>query len=164
MWLNAEDKDLKYLAQRSMISYMRSIFLNQDKGVFDVKSIDTDTLAHSLGLAAAPAIEFMDRATSKAEKKSKLQKLWDKIAAKKAEKWWQREAEAQKDAEMDEYVPPPPEPDSEDDILVPVKRQWEIPDELPPEKLPKKIKFVSQPKPQLVEEDKDDSRNIFEKV
>jgi ATP-dependent RNA helicase DDX10/DBP4 len=43
--LNAEDKDLKYLAQRAICSYIRSVFLNKDKTVFKVNEIPIDQLS-----------------------------------------------------------------------------------------------------------------------
>ena len=79
-------------------------------------------MAHSLGLASAPQIEFMDKATAKADKKSKLQKLKEKIAKKKAEKRRKREAEEQKLKKSAEYQPGD-DWSSEEEILVPAQKE-----------------------------------------
>jgi len=57
--LNAENQDLKYLAQRAIVSYIRSVFLCKDKTVFKVNEINLDQLAQSFGLLNAPEIEFL---------------------------------------------------------------------------------------------------------
>lgn len=57
--LNAEDPNLKYLAQKSFISYMRSIFLQSDKDVFKVDELPADAYAIALGLPIAPKIKFL---------------------------------------------------------------------------------------------------------
>jgi len=45
-----ESVDLKYLAQRAFISYLRSVFFAKDKEIFDATKIDADGLAESYGL------------------------------------------------------------------------------------------------------------------
>jgi ATP-dependent RNA helicase DDX10/DBP4 len=55
---NFQSPDLKYLAQKSFISYTRSIFLQKDKEVFKFKHLDLDGFAESLGLAGAPQIKY----------------------------------------------------------------------------------------------------------
>eukprot|EP00455_Lapot_gusevi_P017901 TRINITY_DN1968_c0_g1_i2.p1 TRINITY_DN1968_c0_g1~~TRINITY_DN1968_c0_g1_i2.p1 ORF type:complete len:792 (-),score=261.02 TRINITY_DN1968_c0_g1_i2:28-2130(-) len=55
----AEDPDLKYLAQRAFISYLRSIFLQADKEVFDVLKIDANKLSEGMGLPLTPKIKFI---------------------------------------------------------------------------------------------------------
>jgi ATP-dependent RNA helicase DDX10/DBP4 len=57
--LNAEDPNLKYLAQKSFISYMRSVFLQSDKDVFKVDALPADAYAIALGLPIAPKIKFL---------------------------------------------------------------------------------------------------------
>jgi hypothetical protein len=53
-----QDQELKYLAQKSFISYMRSVFLQRDKDVFDVTALPADEYAKSLGLPLSPNITF----------------------------------------------------------------------------------------------------------
>jgi ATP-dependent RNA helicase DDX10/DBP4 len=54
----AQDQELKYLAQKSFISYLRSVFLQRDKEVFDVTALPADEYAKSLGLPLSPNISF----------------------------------------------------------------------------------------------------------
>ena len=52
--MNAENKDLQYLAKRACASYLRGVHVMQDKEVFKVDAIDTVKLAFSYGLINAP--------------------------------------------------------------------------------------------------------------
>lgn len=54
----AQDPALKYLAQKAFISYMRSVYLQKNKAVFDVHSLAADKFAASMGLLGAPKIKF----------------------------------------------------------------------------------------------------------
>ncbi|KAJ6788829.1 hypothetical protein PWT90_05932 [Aphanocladium album] len=53
-----QNPDLKYLGQKSFISYTRSIHLQRDKEVFNLKKLDLDAYASSLGLPGTPQIKF----------------------------------------------------------------------------------------------------------
>ncbi|KAF2971129.1 hypothetical protein GQX73_g2446 [Xylaria multiplex] len=53
-----KDPSLKYLASKAFISYVRSIHLQRDKEVFDLKKLDLEAYAASLGLPGAPIINF----------------------------------------------------------------------------------------------------------
>lgn len=55
----AENRDLKHLAEKSCVSYIKSIYLMKDKEVFKFKELDTQKLAESLGLATAPKINYI---------------------------------------------------------------------------------------------------------
>lgn len=50
--------DLKYLGQKSFISYTRSIHLQRDKDIFNLSKLDLDEYASSLGLPGTPQIKF----------------------------------------------------------------------------------------------------------
>ena len=52
--MNAENKDLQYLAKRACASYLRGVHVMQDKDVFKIEAIDTVKLAFSYGLINAP--------------------------------------------------------------------------------------------------------------
>ena len=54
----AANPDIKYLAQRAFVSYLRSIYLEKNKDVFNVHAMPTDDLARSMGLATLPQISF----------------------------------------------------------------------------------------------------------
>ena len=51
-----QKEDVKYLAQRAFISYVKSINNQQDKNTFDVNKIDFKKLANSFGLSQSPVI------------------------------------------------------------------------------------------------------------
>ncbi|KAI1133725.1 P-loop containing nucleoside triphosphate hydrolase protein [Nemania abortiva] len=53
-----KDPALKYLASKAFISYARSIHLQRDKEVFNLKNLDLEAYAASLGLPGAPIISF----------------------------------------------------------------------------------------------------------
>lgn len=50
---------LKYLiCNQAFVSYMRSIFLQQDKEVFDVHALPAEEFSLSIGLLSSPRIRF----------------------------------------------------------------------------------------------------------
>ncbi|KFA49877.1 hypothetical protein S40293_01264 [Stachybotrys chartarum IBT 40293] len=53
-----QNPDLKYLGQKAFISYTKSIHLQKDKGVFQLKKLDLDGFAASMGLPGTPQIKF----------------------------------------------------------------------------------------------------------
>ncbi|KAH9057338.1 DEAD-domain-containing protein [Lactarius vividus] len=63
-----QDPDLKYLAQRALVSYVRSVHLHHNKTIFKVDELPIEAFAASLGLAGAPKIRFLSRAQAKERK------------------------------------------------------------------------------------------------
>ncbi|KAJ9672107.1 hypothetical protein PVL29_025664 [Vitis rotundifolia] len=59
--------DMKYLAQKAFITYLRSIHKQGDKEVFDVMKLPAEEFSVSLGLALTPKVRFLNQKT-----KSKL--------------------------------------------------------------------------------------------
>ena len=57
----AQDQEMKHWAQRSFICYLRSVHLQANKRVFNLRSLPTDEYALSLGLAQPPRIRFLKR-------------------------------------------------------------------------------------------------------
>jgi ATP-dependent RNA helicase DDX10/DBP4 len=57
----SQDAELKYLAQKSFVSYVRSVFLQKDKTVFNVDELPLEEFAHALGLAGTPKIKFVKK-------------------------------------------------------------------------------------------------------
>ncbi|XP_073122814.1 DEAD-box ATP-dependent RNA helicase 32 [Henckelia pumila] len=51
--------DLQYLAQRSFVTYLRSIHKQRDKEIFDVAKLPIDEFSASLGLPMTPKIRFL---------------------------------------------------------------------------------------------------------
>lgn len=65
--LLAKDLNLKASAQRAFVAYAKFVFLMKDKTVFNIKAIDTDKYARSLGLVISPRIRFIAKADKKKE-------------------------------------------------------------------------------------------------
>eukprot|EP01135_Chromosphaera_perkinsii_P000419 Nk52_evm66s78 gene=Nk52_evmTU66s78 len=61
----AEDPDMKYLAQKCFISYMRSVYLKSNKEVFDIQKLPGEKFAVALGLPNAPRIRFVKKKKEK---------------------------------------------------------------------------------------------------
>ncbi len=102
----SENSELIHLAQKAISSYIKSIFLLNDKEVFDIASINVEQLALSYGLVNIPELKIMKKSQNDLKNKnrdedikpecevteennkkmSKLQKLKEKIKQKKLEK------------------------------------------------------------------------------
>eukprot|EP01133_Synstelium_polycarpum_P020528 gene20528-24648_t len=54
----SEKTELKYLAQKAFVSYLRSIFRQDNKELFKLDDVDFAAYSKSLGLAGAPKIQF----------------------------------------------------------------------------------------------------------
>lgn len=63
--LLARDVSLKESAQRAFVAYVKSVFLMKDKEIFNVKALNTDAYARSLGLAIPPRIRFLQKMQNK---------------------------------------------------------------------------------------------------
>lgn len=93
-----EDKDLKYLAQRAFVTYMRSVYLaGQGGAAFEQLREHANDLAESYGLVQMPVIRFRNAEEREQEsgdegdgdgqppqpKRTKLQRLKEKIKEKR---------------------------------------------------------------------------------
>ncbi|KAG5462415.1 MAG: hypothetical protein BJ554DRAFT_5263, partial [Olpidium bornovanus] len=65
-----QDPELKYLGQKAFVSYMRSVYLQKDKSVFDVHALPAEAFAESLGLPGAPKIKFVKKNSAKDQQAS----------------------------------------------------------------------------------------------
>jgi ATP-dependent RNA helicase DDX10/DBP4 len=54
-----KDPELKYLGQKAFVSYVRSILVQKDKDTFDIKKLDLEAYAASLGLPGAPKVKYI---------------------------------------------------------------------------------------------------------
>lgn len=63
-----KDPELKYLGQKAFISYARSIYVQKDKEVFNIKELPLEEYAASLGLPGAPRIKFVKGEDAKTRK------------------------------------------------------------------------------------------------
>ncbi|GAA5839325.1 hypothetical protein JCM9279_005906 [Rhodotorula babjevae] len=79
--------EIKFLAQRAFISYVRSIHLQKDKSVFKLDALPLDEYAASLGLAGAPKIKFgtKQEASDKKNQARVVEELRKEIEVKGAE-------------------------------------------------------------------------------
>ena len=66
--------EIKFLAQRAFISYVRSIHLQKHKTIFKVSELPLDKFAQSLGLAGTPQIKFLTKKEA-SEKKNKAREV-----------------------------------------------------------------------------------------
>ncbi|KAG9415311.1 ATPdependent RNA helicase [Aphanomyces cochlioides] len=180
----AADKDLKTLAQKAFMSYVRSIYLQPDKTIFDASKLDTDQLASSYGLPHAPRMPFLKEIATQTrevnrEKKNvnrKLQALKEKIKAEKLLKKLGQNGKApatkaasttaSSDEEDDGH-----DSDDEDELLVVKQRHdWDkepVADlEAPVEKKknPKKIRVHAASSNKMVFDDDGNALQPFEKL
>ncbi len=70
-----KDPELKYLGQKAFMSYVRSIFLQKDKEVFQLDQLPLEEFSASLGLPGAPKIKFLKGGDPKALKNAPRQAL-----------------------------------------------------------------------------------------
>ncbi|XP_006455286.1 hypothetical protein AGABI2DRAFT_153325 [Agaricus bisporus var. bisporus H97] len=63
-----QDPEIKYLAQRAFVSYLRSIYLQKHKSVFKIDELPVERFAESLGLPGAPKIKFLSKEAVKRRK------------------------------------------------------------------------------------------------
>lgn len=66
--LCSQDPEIKYLGQKALVSYVRSIFLQKNKSVFKVEELPIDEFAQSLGLPGTPKLRFVDNLKHKLAK------------------------------------------------------------------------------------------------
>ena len=59
------DPEIKYLAQKTLVSYVRSIHLQHNKNIFKVSELSLDEYARSLGLPGTPKLRFIARPSDK---------------------------------------------------------------------------------------------------
>ncbi|GJP41641.1 hypothetical protein CLOM_g1285 [Closterium sp. NIES-68] len=59
--LLSKDPEIKYLAQRSLVTYLRSIHVQSNKEVFDVTKLPVEEIAASMGLPNPPKLRFLKK-------------------------------------------------------------------------------------------------------
>lgn len=71
-----KDPELKYLAQKAFVTYTKSLYVQKDKEIFNIKNYDLEAFAASLGLPGAPKIKFLkDDDDNKKKKHQSRQEL-----------------------------------------------------------------------------------------
>ncbi|CAI5968454.1 unnamed protein product [Closterium sp. NIES-64] len=66
--LLSKDSEIKYLAQRSLVTYLRSVHLQSNKEVFDVTKLPVEEIAASMGLPNPPKLRFLKKTKGVGEK------------------------------------------------------------------------------------------------
>jgi ATP-dependent RNA helicase DDX10/DBP4 len=72
-----KDSQLKYLGQKAFASYVRSIYVQKDKDIFQLDKLPLEEYAASLGLPGAPKIKFLKGDDAKARKNAPRVQLSD---------------------------------------------------------------------------------------
>ncbi|XP_068698685.1 probable ATP-dependent RNA helicase DDX10 isoform X2 [Montipora foliosa] len=127
----AQDQDIKQWAQKNIVSYARSVFLQSNKKIFDVNKLPLDQYARSLGLPNPPRIRFL-------KKKDKKSGVFDKISLTNRQSDGSSDDEANDKSREDDRdlgITSEEEPDEamQDDLLILKKRhvnleQGQLPD------------------------------------
>ncbi|KAI9592977.1 P-loop containing nucleoside triphosphate hydrolase protein [Syncephalis fuscata] len=60
-----KDPEIKYLGQKAFVSYVRSVYLQKNKDIFDVNALPLEEFASSFGLPGAPRIRFVKKSDEK---------------------------------------------------------------------------------------------------
>ncbi|KAJ2581149.1 ATP-dependent RNA helicase dbp4, partial [Coemansia sp. RSA 1836] len=81
-----QDPEIKYLGQRAFVTYVRSVFLQKNKSVFNVDSLPLDEFAESLGLPGAPKIKFVKKTGAAATGKNKSYEFDNLLSPEEREK------------------------------------------------------------------------------
>lgn len=80
-----QDPELKYLGQRAFISYLKSVYIQKNKGIFSVAELPVELFAESLGLPGAPQVKFIDQEMAKKKKNRVKVILEDKAEVESAD-------------------------------------------------------------------------------
>ncbi|KAG0270551.1 ATP-dependent RNA helicase dbp4 [Actinomortierella ambigua] len=90
------DPEIKYLGQKAFISYMRSVYLQKDKTIFDVAALPAEAFASSLGLPGAPKIKFIAKSNAKNAMRGNQKQAEDEFAPSDEEDEQDEEEEEEK--------------------------------------------------------------------
>ena len=64
--------EIKYLGQKAAQCYMRSLFVNPNKQIFDIHAYDVDAYCQSIGLPTAPLMQFHKKTSVKNDSRDLL--------------------------------------------------------------------------------------------
>eukprot|EP00897_Mesotaenium_endlicherianum_P003646 jgi/Mesen1/3309/ME000191S02444 len=73
--LLSKDPELKYMAQRTFVTYLRSIHLQSNKEIFDVTKLPHVEFAASLGLPNLPRVRFLKKGQKKLAQEEAARKV-----------------------------------------------------------------------------------------
>ncbi|GLI59364.1 hypothetical protein VaNZ11_001229 [Volvox africanus] len=102
--LLSKDQELKEFAQKALVAYLRSVFLQPRKDVFNVAALPVEDFAASLGLASVPRLRFLRRVRGKQE----VVEVGGKEALQEDIEEAHEQADGSTDSGMDEDTPTAP--------------------------------------------------------
>lgn len=122
------DPELKYLAQKAFISYVRSIYLQPNKQVFNVKNVPLEAFSQSLGLASTPQVKIKGTGETRKQLKNQPRALMEPSEPKKVRTTYDRIFERQNQDVLSEHYQklhkkPGAEDDEDNDDFLSLKRQ-----------------------------------------
>lgn len=127
------DPELKYLAQKAFISYVRSIHLQPNKQVFNVKNVPLEEYSQSLGLASAPQVKIKGSGETRKQLKNQPRALMEPSEPKEVRTKYDRIFERQNQDVLSEHYQKlhgkPEDDKEEDDEFLHVKRQDHVLDD-----------------------------------
>ena len=118
----AKYPEIKYLGQKSIVSYARSVFLNGNKEVFQVEKLPFEEFSAAIGLPSVPKLKFIGQGGAK--------ELKNRSYAAEAQESSESEEEPRKKAQIQEPA------EDEDDIFTLKRKDHQIdPTDLPQNKV-----------------------------
>eukprot|EP01091_Cochliopodium_minus_P009458 TRINITY_DN2331_c0_g1_i1.p1 TRINITY_DN2331_c0_g1~~TRINITY_DN2331_c0_g1_i1.p1 ORF type:complete len:807 (-),score=330.05 TRINITY_DN2331_c0_g1_i1:22-2442(-) len=124
----SEFPEIKLMAQKVVISYLRSIHLSKNKEIFDVHKLDYESFGRSLGLVNPPVVQFKKDKVDNPKKDKKNYALEEKLRQVD-----EHEEKVRKHYELQKKG-------GGDDALVPVKRNEEDEEKFGNQKISKILK------------------------
>ncbi|KAG8872316.1 ATP-dependent RNA helicase dbp4 [Tulasnella sp. 331] len=103
-----EDPEIKYLAQKTFVTYLKSIHLRKDKSIFKLEELPVEKYAESLGLVGVPKIKFLNREVlAKRRKKQNANQALEQVSAKEEEEGAVASSSSDEDGSDQEPEPKP---------------------------------------------------------
>ena len=149
----SEFNDIKLMAQKTVISYLRSIHLSKNKEIFDVHKLDYESFGKSLGLVNPPVVQFKKDKTDNPKKDKKNYALREKLRLieEHEEKLRKHHQEQQQRGG-----------DDEKEVLVPYKRNEED-EKIGKQNILRILKRKNVPEKNIqFEDEQDDEDHVFQ--
>lgn len=132
--LVTSNQELRSLAQRAFVFYLKSVFQKADKEVFDMQEIDFEALAKSFGLSVTPQVKFKGGSVKAQNKNSRLKTKtifgYDKRFIRNVKDDADDLEEAvERDAKMLKNIGNEADSDEDSDDILQVKRTHEVDDD-----------------------------------
>lgn len=131
------------------MSYLKSIYLQKNKEVFDVKALDLEEYSRSVGLLKVPRLKFLFNSAKDTSKESKNASRKKASEVKQAVDSDDEGSDSEDENEKEDKIEPLEKPkidldldDDKDDELLTFKRRLEPVDEpIPERKAPRRLKI-----------------------